>query len=156
VLVECEKLLVDCESDKVDSSAFGGTQHSEGEAAQTQSEELQGAKPFEGQLATLVGMDAVGQTMETIKARESAPPLQTETNSLTTSNKMSEAQRLRRRKERQEEEGTPSIEAAFAGAAASRATPNTLHIVVSLPQIDALPPTANLEEVLDEEFSDTE
>jgi hypothetical protein len=101
-------------------------------------------------------MGAGGQTLETIKARESAPPLQTETNSLTTSNKMSEAQRLRRRKERQEEEGTPSIEAAFAGAAASRAAPNTLHIVVSLPQIDALPPTAILEDVLDEEVSDTE
>ena len=37
--------------------------------------------------------------------------------------------------ERQQEAGSPSIEAAFAGAAVSHATSDTLHIVVSLPQI---------------------
>ena len=115
---------------------------------------MQDTQPLEGWLVTQVGMDAVEQTLKKIKACESAPSPQTEVSGLTTSKRMSGAQRLRRQKERQDVENMPSIEAAFAGAAASRATPSSLHLVLSLPQIDAFPPSMG--DVSDEEALDVE
>ena len=90
-----------------------------------------------GQTPTPVGVGAAGKALEKVGITKNTLTVQSHPTPLSTRQKLSASQRLRRQREAQQGSGTTSIATAFATTMVSQDTSN---LTVSLPQVSSMPP----------------